>query len=792
MKKFLLVLFSTAIILSVSTLGITQGFAAEISGKSSVGVVSFVSDAQNTAYPNITKFTPVKNGVRVSWSKYDGAAKYRLYIFDNGKWKKIATTSSTSYVHKNPAYGMPYLYTVRAVNSDGSAFVSDYNRSGWENIVYAPPVISSVTNTNDGVSVKWNKQSGVDSYRVYKKTNGSGWKNIADVTGSSYVDKNVASGVSYSYTIRYLDSEGNLISYYNSGKSIKYVESPSITKIENTATGAKISWTKSDGAAKYRVYYRDVNNNWKKIGNTTSTSFTHENLKTGTTYTYTVRCLDSKNNFVSSFDKTGVSNMFITTPQITSLTNVYGGVQVKWGKLSGAEKYRVYRKTSDSNWTKIGETESNSYVDKNVISGNSYSYTARCFDAAGKPISCYNDGDSITYVEAPTITKIENTATGSKISWTKSAGASKYRVYYLDSNNNWKKIGNTTSTNFTHEKLKAGSTYTYTVRCLDSRNNFVSAYDKAGKSNLFLAPPSLSSVSKTSNGNLIKWADVEGVAGYRLYRKTIGTSWKKLADVSVTSYVDTSAKTGNIYTYTLRCLDENNKLISYYISDTKYYVNGKLADGKVTENGETYYFSNGLFRTGYQTIDGKKYYFNSNGKIEKNNIVGSEKEGWYYADSNGVCCESKEIRLAAEYMMKYCKGDTLEKKMKSGFMYMANNFPYRRDYNHPKNASHVAQQAITLFENRSGNCFQYAAGFACIAKIAGYRTRMVIGTTAGSPHGWTEVLVDGQWLICDPDAQLPGYGVPDYWAYMMRYHYWNIVPNVKCELIIEDGKAIWK
>ena len=53
---------------------------------------------------------------------------------------------------------------------------------------------------------------------------------------------------------------------------------------------------------------------------------------------------------------------------------------------------------------------------------------------------------------------------------------------------------------------------------------------------------SISSDSKASNGNLTEWKAVEGVSGYRRYRKTVGASWSVLADItSGNSYVDTSA-----------------------------------------------------------------------------------------------------------------------------------------------------------------------------------------------------------------------------------------------------------
>ncbi len=792
MRKIFKSLFSGTLALLIATLGIVQGFAAELPENCSTEVSTIVAESQTSNYPMITKFTPVKDGVKISWSKYSEAAKYRVYILYDGKWKNIGTTTSTSLVHKNPVYGTEYIYTVRALDTNNN-YVSSYYKLGFENILYASPVIRTLSNTNDGVNIKWAKLNGVDNYRVYRKTGSTKWTSIGEVEGTSFIDENVTSGVSHTYTLRCLDTDGKLTSYYNQGKSVKYIEAPQITKLENTATGIKIRWTKSNGAEKYGVYCLNSYNKWKKIATTSSTSFTHSNLNTGTTYTYTVRCLDRYGNYASGYDKTGKSNMFITTPQITSLTSVYGGVQIKWGKLSGAKGYRVYRKTNNTKWTNIAETQATSYVDKTVASGVEYDYTVRCLDENGKLISYYNNGDSVKYVAAPKITKIENTATGSKVTWSKSSGAAKYRLYYLDSNNKWKNLGTTTGTSLTHDNLTTGTTYIYTVRCLDSKGNYVSGYDKNGISNRFLAPPTISSVSKADGGNLIKWAEISGVSGYRLYRKTVGASWSKLADITFgNSYVDISAQAGVVYTYTLRCLDENGKLISSYIADTKYYIDGKLANGKVYINGTKYYFNNGLFRSGFQTISGKKYYYNSSGVLQKNNIVGSENEGWYYADKNGVCCESEEIRLAAEYMMKYCKGDTLDEKMKSGFLYMAKNFPYRRSYDHPKGASDVADLAIDMFKNESGNCFRYAACFACVAKIAGYRTRVAIGTAGGNPHGWTEVLVDGEWLICDPDAQLPGYNVPDYYPYMMKKHYWNIVPTVKCELVIENGKAIWK
>ncbi len=814
MRKFLSIVTSGALALLMTTTSVMTGFAYDGNNESAKATdavrLEVVSDNTIPAeeptgpnetvptvpceptvnYPQISGFSNTSTGTKISWNSYSGAVKYRVYVFNGKSWSRVGESTTTNFTHNSLRNGVTYRYTVRAMDKNNK-FVSDYNKEGYSNTFFAPPVISSLQNVFGGVTVKWSKNSAIDSYRIYRKTKNTGWKRIGTSDSGSFTDTTAASGINYTYTLRALDAENNFVSYCNGGKSVTYVKAPTINKIENTVTGSKISWGKCSGASKYRVYYLK-NKSWKALGNTSATSFTHNKLKSETKYTYTVRCLDSKGNFVSGYDKNGTSNIFLNPPKISSLANINGGVEIKWNTLKYADGYRVYRKTKNTGWTRIGNTEDNTFKDTNVKSGTAYTYTVRCVDEDGNFASYFDNGKSVTFVKTPTINKIENTATGSKISWGKCSGASKYRVYYLK-NRSWKALGNTTATSFTHNKLKSETKYTYTVRCLDSKGNFASGYDKNGTSNTFIAPPAISKVSKAANGNLVKWNRVPDAAGYRLYRKTVNTSWSRLADVTEgTSYTDTSAKKGNVYSYTLRCLDKNGNLISSYISNTKYYHNGVLANGKIAVNGKPYYFSKGLFRSGYQKINGKKYYYNSKGEVVKNTIVGSKREGWYYADKNGVCCESEEMRLAAEYMMTYCKGNTLNERMKTGFLYMAKNFPYHRTYDHPKKASDLPALAIDLFKNKKGNCFRYAAAFACTARIAGYRSRVVIGDTLGSPHGWVEVLVNGKWLICDPDAQLPGYKVPDYKPYMMKKHYWTLNPHVKCEVTIENGKAVWK
>ena len=794
MKKHYVVAIAAALIAASTA---TAAFAAEtgelpvsVQAEQQVGAAISEEDETGANYPVITDFSCTGTGIKVYWSAYPKAARYGLFYRDASGWHGIATTTSLSMEYEGLQNETEYTFTVRALDKNYD-FISDFNRDGWSCTYIAPPVINSLSAASDGVKISWNKSNAASRYRVYRKDSSHGWARIGDTKDTTFTDKSASSGTRYTYTVRTLTDDGSReTSFYNDGKSITFVATPVVTEIYNINNGSVIYWNACKGAARYGVFYHD-DNGWHGIGTTTDTEYTVKGLKTNTAYTYTVRCLDSDGDFVSDFNREGWTNTYLAPPVITRVSSGVDGVDVEWKKLPGEARFRVYRKDASHGWSRVGETAEGFFTDKSAQSGKTYSYTVRSITAdSSKETSYYNEGKSLYYVATPKISAAENGSGSVTLYWKECSGAKAYRVFYLTADG-WKGLGNTSGTSYTHEGLKSSQTVTYTVRCLDGSGDFVSGYDKTGFVHRYIAPPVINSVVKAAKGYTVSWEAVDGVSSYRLYRRTVTSGWARLSDaVEGTCYTDAAAEANHLYTYTLRCLDEKGNTITDYIDDTVFYINGAVANGNVTDSGNTYYFENGHFRSGYQRIGGKLYYY-ENGKVQKDAIVGSSSEGWTYAGEDGVCCESEEIKLAAKFMMEKCKGNTRYERQKYGFLYMAKNFPYRRSYDHPKKASDIAPLAIDLYQRESGNCYRYAAAYACLAKIAGLRTRMCIGTTSGLPHGWTEVMVDGTWYICDVDAQLPGYGYGDYKAYMMRSHFWGISATDKFELTIKDGKAIW-
>ena len=176
----------------------------------------------------------------------------------------------------------------------------------------ATPKISKAESVNGGVKISWNKVKGAVKYRVYYKGS-KGWTRLADTTSTSYTDSKVSSGKTYTYTVRSINSSATKFTsgYDSKGKTVKYISAPKITKAESVNGGVKISWNKSNGAEKYRVYYKG-SKGWTRLADTTSTSYTDSKVSSGKTYTYTVRCINSSaTKFTSGYDSKGVT---VTTP----------------------------------------------------------------------------------------------------------------------------------------------------------------------------------------------------------------------------------------------------------------------------------------------------------------------------------------------------------------------------------------------------------------------------------------------------------------------------------------------
>ena len=526
---------------------------------------SYDAVGKSIKYVAAPKLTAVSNGpygIQITWGAVAGAEKYRVfYRIGNGAWTKITDTTATTYAWLSPVSGTNYTFTVRCVNSTGNAYTSGFDTVGKSLKYIAAPKITSVSTLSSAIQIDWTKSVGAEKYRVFYKTPTTDWIKIADTTSTSFVWTGAKGGTNYTFTVRCVNKAGTAYTsgYFAAGTSIGYLATPKLTSVTAGNSGTVISWGKVSGAEKYRVFYKTASGSWTKLADTTSTSYTWANATKGTNYSYTVRCVSKDGKtYLSGYDTVGKSLKTVATPTLNTPEPTANGVNISWGSVAGVEKYRVFYKTASGDWIKLTDTTSTSYTWTGAKSNTNYTFTVRCVNSAGTAYtSGYNTvGKSIKYVATPKLTAVSNGLYGVQITWGAVAGAEKYRVFYRIGSGAWTKITDTTATTYAWLSPVSGTNYTFTVRCVNSAGNaYTSGFDAVGKSIKYIAAPKITNVSTLSSAIKIDWTKSVGAEKYRVFYKTPTTDWIRIADTTSTSFTWTGAKSGNTYTFTVRCVN---------------------------------------------------------------------------------------------------------------------------------------------------------------------------------------------------------------------------------------------
>ena len=352
---------------------------------------------------------------------------------------------------------------------------------------------------------------------------------------------------------------------------------PQITAADATASGIRIQWKAYDGAAKYRVFYKNDNGKWAKVGDTTGLFYDHKNIRLNEQYSYTVRAIGSDGAYCSSFDSNGVIGRKSNPPTISKIENIAGGVTVSFTRPTGlgymitpdVVYLYVTGGTYGSKWKLIGSSYNNTVsgaIDaKN--SGTALKYTLRSKNSGGNFTSVCSAVKSATYVATP-VFAVNAAANGQQIKITAVKGAAKYRIFIMGSNSKWQKLVDTSSTTYVNKNVKVGGMYCYTVRALNSAGSYVSGYIKSGISVRYLATPKLTKLEQGTGYLKLSWGAVKDAQYYRVFRINPGESkWTALVDVAGTSYTDYDLVGAGKYTYTVRCIDNLGYYTSYF--DTK-------------------------------------------------------------------------------------------------------------------------------------------------------------------------------------------------------------------------------
>lgn len=309
----------------------TNAFAG-CTGLTSIEIPESVAFISKSVFKGCTKLKDivfVGDAPKFDSTSFAGVQATVYYRGDNATW----TTSKC----KNYSGSMQYIATG----------------------VLTAPKISSVKNTNSGITLKWNHVLGASGYEIYRQTTGNDTFSLVGTINDSYVltyeDTSTENEQTYIYKIKAVNGEQKS-SFSEVSDQILCIQRPEITKTANTTTGIKVFWNEIPNVTGYYIYVSINGGDYKKITATLDAKtqyYVDKNVSNGNTYRYKVQAYRMVNGkkILSAYAKP-VSALRLTKPKITGLKKSGYELTVSWTKKSNCSGYEIWYSTESDFSTK--------------------------------------------------------------------------------------------------------------------------------------------------------------------------------------------------------------------------------------------------------------------------------------------------------------------------------------------------------------------------------------------------------------------------------------------------------
>lgn len=255
-------------------------------------------------------------------------------------------------------------------------------------------------------------------------------------------------------------------------------------------------------------------------------------------------------------------------PELKSISSdAFGVVTLKWGKVSGAENYRVYRKLPGAEkWSLITTTKDTECVVRDSELNKEYAYTVRAYRENETVRSAYNKAGLKHKATRKVVsfTSVKNVGMEAiTLTWKAVSGGAKYEISRKEDGGKWKVVKTLSKAeSWTDMSVVNGKKYAYricVIKTLDGKE-YRTADDKTGKAIVCDCKTTvkLGKVTAGLNAATVNWKELPGADYYYVYRKTKNSDWKYIGETKKLSYTDTALKKGTIYYYTVRGIKEKS------------------------------------------------------------------------------------------------------------------------------------------------------------------------------------------------------------------------------------------
>ena len=247
----------------------------------------------------------------VNASGGDGNVVTYMYSKDNGaSWE---TSTSNTYTFNNLSDTTEYKIKVKTVDSNGKESPEYYEAISTETYILPNVVNVRHEKTYNSITITPSGTNGTGTIDHY----------LYSIDNGAYQTSNVFSGLAenttYTIKIKAIDNNNRESNPYTLQITTNIYQVPVISSVSTTSTATSItinvSATNGDGTITKYMYSRDNGSNWYE---STSNSYTFDNLTSNTTFYFQVKVVDN-NGRESSVYSDNVKTQYIS-PVVNSIS----------------------------------------------------------------------------------------------------------------------------------------------------------------------------------------------------------------------------------------------------------------------------------------------------------------------------------------------------------------------------------------------------------------------------------------------------------------------------------------
>jgi hypothetical protein len=358
----------------------------------------------------------------------------------------------------------------------------------------------------DSVHLSWQAGDGAQWYRVFRKSetpNGAvEWNFIGESQTTEFADLDVASDHVYYYKVNAARQGANGQVLYSGFSNVDSgyshsqgggdgLDAPTglVATDGNYADKVRVEWNAVTGAGWYRLYRlaNPTGDDWQFRGESEVPSFDDLDVEPRHVYAYKVQAAaqtaggiiqSAFSNSDTGYAAQGNGDGLAAPTGLVATDGTYQDkVRLEWNASVGAGWYRVFRLNPNGQLDFIGESQTASYNDFNVVAGQTYNYrvmAAATNPAGGVLYSDYSNDDNGYAAEGggtldtpQNLVATDGTYTDKvRVEWGAVTGAGWYRLYRrLDgSNEPYDLVGESQTNSFDDLGVDLGGVYLYKVQ----------------------------------------------------------------------------------------------------------------------------------------------------------------------------------------------------------------------------------------------------------------------------------------------------------------------------------------